>query len=169
LSSCQAGSDDAALASCQAALLRGADDEFAVHTRLAQIYQQRAQPGPALNSYIAANSLKRGDRNVALGIVALTDSGTHRDAVTWAARGAALLTLKRGSEALAALRQAQTLAPGIPELRAQLAQAEMLVKNEKPRVAATAAATTLVADAAAAAPAAPARRYSNSAEPSRSN
>ena len=105
----------------------------------------------------------------ALGIVALTDSGTHRDAVTWAARGAALLTLKRGSEALAALRQAQTLAPGIPELRAQLAQAEMLVKNEKPRMAATAAATTLVADAAAAAPAAPARRYSNSAEPSRSN
>jgi len=169
LSSCQAGSDDAALASCQAALLRGADDEFAVQTRLAQIYQQRAQPGPALNSYIAANSLKRGDRNVALGIVALTDSGTHRDAVTWAARGAALLTLKRGSEALAALRQAQTLAPGIPELRAQLAQAEMLVKNEKPRVAATAAAATLVADAAAAAPAGPARRYSNSAEPSRSN
>ena len=170
LSGCQTGSDDAALASCQAALLRGAEDEFAVHTRVAQIYQQRNQPGPALTSYIAANSLKHGDRNVALGIVALTDSAPPRDAVTWAARGAALLTLKRGSEALAALRQAQTLAPGIPELRAQLAQAETLVKNEKPRVAAAAgAAATLVADAGAGVPAAPARRYSNSAEPSRSN
>jgi cytochrome c-type biogenesis protein CcmH/NrfG len=168
LSSCQAGSDDAALASCQAALLRGADDEFAVHTRLAQIYQQRNQPGPALTSYIAASSLKRGDRNVALGIVALTDSAAPRDAVTWAARGAALLTLKRGSEALAALRQAQTLAPGIPELRVQLAQADTLAKHEKSRATTTAAAT-LVADAGAAVTASPARRYSNSAEPSRSN
>ena len=171
LSSCQTGSDDAALAACQSALQRGADDEFTVHTRVAQIYQQRNQPGPALTSYIAANSLKRGDRNVALGIVALTDSGAHRDAVTWAARGAALLTLNRGSEALAALRQAQTLAPGMPELRAQLAQAETLAKREKPRVAAPAggASATLVADAGSAVPAAPARRYSNLAEPSRSN
>jgi cytochrome c-type biogenesis protein CcmH/NrfG len=169
LSNCQTGSDDAALASCQAALLRGADDEFAVHTRLAQIYQQRNQPAPALTSYIAANTLKRGDRNVALGIVALTDSGAHRDAVTFAARGAALLTLKRGSEALAALRQAQTLAPGMPELRAQLAQAETLAKNEKPRAAPAGGTSALIAAAGAAMPAEPARRYSNSAEPSRSN
>lgn len=166
LASCQTGSDDAALAACQAALLRGADDEFAVHTRLGQIYQQRNQPAPALTSYIAANALKRGDRNVALGIAALTESGTQRDAVTWAARGAALLTLNRGSEALAALRQAQTLAPGMPELRAQLSQAETLAKSEKSRAA---TATPLVADAATAAPVAPSRRYSNLAEASRSN
>jgi cytochrome c-type biogenesis protein CcmH/NrfG len=169
LSTCQAGSDDAALAACQSALLRGADDEFAVHTRLAQIYQQRNQPAPALTSYIAANSLRRGDRNVALGIVALTDSGTHRDAVTWAARGAALLTLKRGSEALAALRQAQTIAPGMPELSAQLAQAQVLAKNEKPRAAPAAGGTSATQVADAGAPAAPARRYSNLAEPGRSN
>ena len=168
LASCQTGSDDAALAACQSALLRGAADEFAVHTRLGQIYQQRNQPAPALTSYIAANNLKRGDRNVALGIVALTDSGSHRDAVTFAARGAALLTLKRGSEALAALRQAQTLAPGMPELRAQLAQAETLAKNEKPRNPPPGGtSTTLVADTPV--PAAPIRHYSNLAEPSRSN
>ena len=148
--------------------MRGAADEFAVHTRLGQIYQQRNQPAPALTSYIAANNLKRGDRNVALGIVALTDSGSHRDAVTFAARGAALLTLKRGSEALAALRQAQTLAPGMPELRAQLAQAETLAKNEKPRNPPPAGiSTTLVADTPV--PATPVRHYSNLAEPSRSN
>jgi tetratricopeptide (TPR) repeat protein len=172
LASCQGGSDDAALASCQSALLRGADDEFTVNTRLAQIYQQRNQPGPALNSYIAANALKRGDRNVALGIVALTDADSHRDAVTWAARGSALLTLKRGSEALAALNQAQTLAPGMPELRAQIAQAQALANNEPRTAAGPSAGGTLVARVAEPVPSQPtepARRYSNAAEPSRSN
>jgi tetratricopeptide (TPR) repeat protein len=170
LASCQTRSDDAGVAACQAALLRGADDEFAVHTRLAQIYQQRNQPAAALTSYIAANSLKRGDRNVALGIVALTESGAHRDAVTWAARGSALLTLSRGSEALAALRQAETLAPAMPELRAQLAQAEKLAKNEKPRSVTPAGAEpdVRVADIGPT-QAEPARRYSNVAEPSHSN
>jgi hypothetical protein len=59
----------------------------------------------------------------------------------------------------------------MPELRAQLAQAETLAKHEKPRVAAPTggASATLVADAGSAVPAAPARRYSNRAEPSRSN
>lgn len=172
LASCQAGSDDAALTSCQSALLRGADDEFAVNTRLAQIYQQRNQPGPALNSYIAANALKRGDRNVALGIVALTEADSHRDAVTWAARGSALLTLKRGSEALTALNQAQALAPGMPELRAQIVQAGALARSEPKPVSGTTAGGTLVArveQPVAAQAAEPARRYSNSAEPSRSN
>ena len=172
LATCRTGSDDAALAACQAALLRGADDEFAVHTRLAQINQQRNQPAAALTSYIAANALKRGDRNVALGIVTLTDGGGNRDAVAWAARGSALLTLQRGTEALAALKHAQTLAPGMPELRVQLAQAQALAgKEEKIRVATQsgAPAGTLVAAYAALPPAAPARRYSNNAEPSRSN
>jgi len=172
LATCRTGSDDAALAACQAALLRGADDEFAVQTRLAQIYQQRNQPSAALASYIAANALKRGDRNVALGIVTLTDGAGNRDAVAWAARGSALLTLQRGSEALTAFQHAQTLAPGMPELRAQFAQAHALAgKEEKIRVAtqAGAPAGALVADNAASQAAVPARRYSNNAEPSRSN
>jgi tetratricopeptide (TPR) repeat protein len=168
LATCRAGNDDAALAACQAALLRGADDEFTVHTRLAQIYQQRNQPAPALTSYYAANALKAGDRNVALGIVALTDALTNRDAVAWAARGSALLTLQRGSEALSALQHAQALAPGMPELRVQIVQAQALAKKE-PKAAVAAPADTRVADNTVQQPALPARRYSNLAEASRSN
>jgi tetratricopeptide (TPR) repeat protein len=165
---CQNGSDDAALTACQAALLRGADDEFQVHTRLGQIYQQRNQPAAALTAYTAANALKRGDRNVALGIVALTEAGASRDAVTWAARGSALLTLRRGRESLVALKQAQTLAPNMPDLRAQIAQAETLARNEPGKPPATAGtAPERVAEAPV--PATPARRYSNNAEPSRSH
>lgn len=170
LAICREKSDDAAVAACQSALLRGADDEFSVHTRLAQIYQQRNQPAAALTSYIAANSLKRGDRNVALGIVALTDANSHRDAVTWAARGSALLTLKRGTDALAALRQAQALAPGMPELRVQIVQAQALASTEEKRTGTPAAAPPVrVADATPPPPAVPGRLYSNNAEPSRSN
>jgi len=172
LSTCRTGSDDAALAACQAALLRGADDEFAVHTRLAQLYQQRNQPAAALRSYIAANALKRGDRNVALGLVALTDGGGNRDAVAWAARGSALLTLQRGSEALSAFQHAQTLAPGMPELRAQLAQAQTLAARESKLRFGTPAGSSPDTRVAVNAPpqsTEPARRYSNNAEPSRSN
>jgi tetratricopeptide (TPR) repeat protein len=169
LATCQSGSGDAALAACQAALLRGADDEFTVHTRLGQIYQQRNQPAAALTAYVAANTLKRGDRNVALGIVALTDAPASRDAVTWAARGSALLTLKRGSEALAAFRQAQTLAPGMPDLRNQISQAQALAQSQPVKDSAPAPAATRVAETTPARPAEPARRYSNDAEPSRSN
>ena len=43
-----------------------------------------------------------------------------------AARGSALLTLKRGAEALAVAGQAQSLAPSMPDLRAQIAQAQVL-------------------------------------------
>ena len=167
LASCQKGTGDAALAACQAALLRGADDEFTVHTRLAQIYQQRNQPAAALNAYIAANSLRRGDRSVALGIVAITDADPHRDAVASAARGSALLTLRRGTEALAALRQAQALAPAMPDLRNQIVQAQTLARVEaKARTSESAAATpTRVAETA---PAQPAKKYSNETEASRS-
>lgn len=170
LGTCQAGSDDAALAACQAALLRGAEDEFLVHARLAQIYQRRNQPAAALTSYVAANSLKRGDRNVALGIVGLTNNDTHRDAVAWAARGSSLLTLGRGTEALAALKQAQAIAPTMPELREQIAQAQVLAaKEEKSRPAATPGVEPARVADNAAVPAEPVRRYSNVAEPSRSN
>jgi hypothetical protein len=167
LSTCQKGAGDAALAACQVALLRGAEDEFSVHTRVAQLNQQRNQPAAALTSYIAANTLKPGDRNVALGIVALTDAVSQRDAVAWSARGSALLTLNRGSDALVALKQAQSLAPSMPDLRAQIARAEKLARSQDRRRVEASADAGQVAQTSATA--APARRYSNQAEASRSN
>jgi tetratricopeptide (TPR) repeat protein len=161
MSQCQRGEGDTALQSCQAALLRGASDEFTIHSRLAQLYQQRNQPGPALASYIAADALHGGDRGVALGIVAVTDANPRKDAVTMAARGSALLTLGRGREALAALKQAQALAPSMPDLKARIAKAQALARREStpapavPGDVANTATTT--------------RRYSNTAEPGRSH
>jgi tetratricopeptide (TPR) repeat protein len=168
LSQCQRGDGDGALQACQAALLRGASDEFTIHSRLAQLYQQRNQPGPALASYIAADSLHGGDRGVALGIVAVTDANPRRDAVTMAARGSALLTLGRGREALVALKQAQTLAPSMPDLKAQIAKAQRLARSEPVAVAPSEAAGSSDVRVASAA-ATPTRRYSNAAEPGRSH
>ena len=165
LSLCQKGSGDSALEACQAALMQGSDDEFAIHSRMALLYQQRNQAAPALASYIAANAVKPGDRGVALGIVALTDSSPRDDAMALAARGSALLTLKRGNEALAALRQAQALAPALPEIRAQIAQATKLAAADpKPPSGATVSGTS-----AGGVSVAQARIYSNAAEPSRSH
>jgi tetratricopeptide (TPR) repeat protein len=155
LSLCQKGSGDAALQACQGALMQGSDDEFAIQSRMGLLYQQRNQPAPALASYIAANAVKPGDRGVALGIVALTDANATNDAMAFAARGSALITLKRGREALAALKQAQSLAPTMPDLRAQIAHAQKLVATEP--------APAVVAQVAQA------RTYSNAAEPSRSH
>jgi hypothetical protein len=94
----------------------------------------------------------------------LTDAGSRSDAVSLAARGSALLTLRRGREALVALRQAQTLAPSMPDLRARIVQAQKLAAAEAPERA-------VLAASASAAPAqvAQARSYSNAAEPSRSH
>jgi tetratricopeptide (TPR) repeat protein len=165
LSQCQKGSGDAALQACQGALLHGSDDEFAIQSRMALLYQQRNQPAPALASYIAANAVKPGDRGVALGIVALTDANAANDAVAFAARGSALITLKRGREAMAALKQAQSLAPGMPDLRAQIAHAQKMAAAEPaPRsVAAAGGAASVLARVAQT------RTYSNTAEPSRSH
>jgi tetratricopeptide (TPR) repeat protein len=164
LAQCKSGDGDGALQACQAALLRGAADEFTIHSRLAQLHQQRNQPGPALASYIAADSLHGGDRAVALGIVAVTDANPRRDAVTLAARGSALLTLRRGREALAALKQAQALAPSMPDLKARIAKAQGMARSEP-------AATNPSGDVQIAAntAATPVRRYSNIAEPGRSH
>jgi hypothetical protein len=167
LAQCQRDEGDGALQSCQAALLRGAGDEFAIHSRLGQLHQQRNQPAAALASYIAAEALRPGDRAVALGIVAVTDTAPRKDAVTMAARGSALLTLKRGREALAALKQAQTLAPSMPDLRAQIAKAEGLARSEP--APASSSAPSEAAQVAATAASAPTRRYSNAAEASRSH
>jgi tetratricopeptide (TPR) repeat protein len=163
LTQCQQGEGDAALQACEAALLPGAGDEFAIHSRMAMLYQQRNLQAPALASYIAANALKPGDRGVALGIVALTDGNARGDAMALAARGSALITLKRGNEALAALRQAQSLAPTMPDLRAQIAQAQKLAATEPvPRVVS-------VAPLPVTAPVAQVRTYSNAAEPTHSH
>lgn len=164
LSLCQKASGDPALQACEGALLQGSDDEFAIHSRMALLYQQRNQPAPALASYIAANAVKPGDRGVALGIVALTDSSPRNDAMALAARGSALLTLRRGNDALLALRQAQALAPALPEIRAQIAQATKLAAAEP-----KAAGTVPGAGSPAAVSVAQVRTYSNAAEPSRSH
>ncbi len=169
LSQCQRGDGDAALQSCQAALLRGAADKFTIHSRLAQLYQQRNQPGPALASYIAADALHGGDRGVALGIVAVTDANPRKDAVTLAARGSALLTLGRGREALAALKQAQTLAPSMPDLKARIAKAQTLARSQPAAAGTPGTAGSSDVRVAASEAATPTRRYSNAAEPGRSH
>jgi tetratricopeptide (TPR) repeat protein len=111
---CQTGNGVSAIQACDAALLRGAQDEFAIDRRKGIVFQSMNQPGPALDSYIAANVLKQDDESVALAIVALTDSTGRKDAVALAARGTALLTLGRAPEASASLRQANALSPAIP-------------------------------------------------------
>jgi tetratricopeptide (TPR) repeat protein len=137
LSQCQHGNGDGALQACQAALLRGVSDELIVYQREAILLQSMDQPSRALDAYIAANLLKPDDRAVALAIVALTDSSDRRDAMALAARGSALLTLGRAVESVSVLRQAQALAPGLPELKSHLAAAEQLAKTEVRRASRT--------------------------------
>jgi tetratricopeptide (TPR) repeat protein len=169
---CQHENADTALQACDAALMRGADDEFAIHKRKAILLQTANQPAPALDSYIAANSLKHDDKAVALGIVALSESSARKDALALAARGSALLTLGRATDAVAPLRQALTLAPGLAETKSQLTKAERLAAAEARRVAA-AKAEKAAGEPDSAVPgesdAAGKKRYSNQAPPTQSN
>jgi tetratricopeptide (TPR) repeat protein len=169
---CQRENGDAGLQACDAALLRGADDEFAIHKRKAILLQAANQPSLALNAYIAANQLRHDDKSVALGIVALSESSSRKDAVTLAARGSALLALGRATDALAPLRQALALAPGLMEAKSQLIKAERLAAAEARRVAAAQAAKASDEQK----PASPGqsdatgkKRYSNQAPPTQSN
>jgi tetratricopeptide (TPR) repeat protein len=166
---CNTGTGAAAVQACDAALVRGAADEFAIQRRKGLLLQSMGESSRALDAYIAAESLKSGDRSVALAIVSLTDDGRRHDAMALAARGSALFTLGRGSEAAAALRQARTLAPGLPNISRKLAAAESLAQKQ-PRPAAPQAATvaSTAAKPAAAAPP-PARRYSNDAPATQSH
>ena len=132
VSQCQGNADAAAADACQAALLRGSPDEFALLKRRGILLQSFDKPEQALDVFIAANVLKPDDKSVALAIVALTDSTGRRDALALAARGSALLTLRRPTEALQALRQAEALAPALPRIRTQVAQAEQAVRNAAP-------------------------------------
>ena len=121
------------VAGLPAALLPGNDDEFVIRKRTGILLQSSNQPAAALDSYIAANLLRHGDRSVALAIVSLSTDTGRRDALTLAARGSALLTLGRALEALTPLKQALTLSPDLPEAKALLPQAERLAQAEARR------------------------------------
>jgi tetratricopeptide (TPR) repeat protein len=130
---CEGNADTAAADACQAALLRGSQDEFALLRRRGILLQSLDKPEQALDAFIAANVLKQNDKSVALAIVALTDSTGRRDAMALAARGSALLTVGRATEGLQALRQAEALAPALPKIKAQVAQAEQAAREEAKR------------------------------------
>jgi tetratricopeptide (TPR) repeat protein len=139
VSQCEGSADIAAVDACQTALLRGSPDEFALLRRKGILLQSFGKPEQALDAFIAANALSQDDKSVALAVVALTDSTGRRDAVALAARGSSLLTLHRAGDALQALRQAEALAPGLPKLRTQIAQAEQASLAESKRPVATSA------------------------------
>jgi tetratricopeptide (TPR) repeat protein len=163
---CTEGDGTTALQACKSALVKGAPNEFEMTVRIALLQQSINQAPQALDSYIAANSLKPGDKGVALAILALLDSTQRKDAMALAARGSSLLTLSRGREALAALRQAKSLEPELPDINRELAAAEALARSEaaarkeRPKVAAINAASEAMVEP---------QTYSNVAEASRSN
>jgi tetratricopeptide (TPR) repeat protein len=167
---CMEEDGDGALAACQSVLTKDAADEFDISKRIAVLYQSTNQTSKALDAYIAANSLRRGDKSVAPAILALVDSTGRTDAVALAARGSSLLTLGRAQEAIASLKHAQSLAPNLPGLQDQLTAAERLVQQEQrvreQRAAAAKPAPTAAATVAAVAPA---KSYSNVAEATHSN
>lgn len=130
---CQVSADTAAADACQAALLRGSTDEFTLLKRRGTLLQSFDKPAPALDAFIAASVLKQDDKSVALAVVALTDSTGRRDALALAARGNALLLLDRPTEAVQALRQAESLTPSLPGIKAQLAKAQRGAKEDVAR------------------------------------
>ena len=163
---CTEGDGMAALEACKNALVKGAPNEFEMTVRIALLQQSTNQAPQALDSYIAANSLKPGDRGVALAILALLDSTQRKDAVALAARGSSLVTLGRGREAVAALRQAKSLEPELPGIDRELTAAESLARAEaaahkvRPKAAALSAAAEAMVEP---------HSYTNVAEPTRSN
>jgi tetratricopeptide (TPR) repeat protein len=168
LNACQHDSGDSALRACEGALVRGDADEFEILKRKGILLQAANQSAPALDAYISASLLRHDDRAIALAIVALSESTGRGDALTLAARGSALLTLGRPAEALAPLRQALVLSPGLTDAKAQLARAEQSATAANLKQG-TARPTLANAQLAAASEAAPARRYSNTAPITRSN
>lgn len=168
---CMSASGQPALQACQASLVPGAKDEFALRKRIGILFQAANQPSEALDSYIAAQSLKHDDKSVALAIVTLSASTSRKDVLALASRGAALLTLGRAMEALTPLRQVLALSPDLPEAKTQLAQAEKLAQQEARQLA---HAERVAQASQAPAPEVknetpPPRRYSNAAPVTRSN
>ena len=186
VSQCEGNADTAAADACQAALLRGSQDEFALLRRRGILLQSLDKPEQALDAFIAANVLKQNDKSVALAIVALTDSTGRRDAMALAARGSSLLTVGRATEGLQALRQAEALAPALPRIKAQVAQAEQAAREEAKRQRRTVSTKEAGSNAAGGAGGVPAPKapsggsgarvaasgavtYSNDADPAHSN
>jgi tetratricopeptide (TPR) repeat protein len=171
---CTEGDGNAALQACQSVLVRGAPNEFDLTLRIALLQQSTNQASQALDSYIAANSLRHGDRGVALAILALLQSTQRRDAVALSARGSSLLTLGRAREAVAVLRQAKSLEPELPDIDQQLkaaealAAAESVAHKERPTQVAANSAAAQANSAAAQAMAEP-QAFSNVSEATRSN
>ena len=130
LKRCTDGDGDAALQACKSVLVKGAPNEFEITVRMALLQQSSNQASQALDSYIAANSLRRGDKGVALAILALLESTQRKDAIALAAGGSSLVTLGRAHEALAPLRQAKALEPELPDINQQIKTAEALARTE---------------------------------------
>jgi Flp pilus assembly protein TadD len=164
---CTDGDGDAALQACKAVLVKGAPNEYEITVRMALLQQSTNQASQALDSYIAANSLRHGDKGVALAILALLQSTQRKDAIALAARGSSLVTLGRAREALSPLRRAKALEPELPDIDQQIKTAEVLARtestahNERPtQVAAISADAEEIPEP---------QRFSNVAEPTRSN
>jgi tetratricopeptide (TPR) repeat protein len=150
---------EAALGACQSILAKGAANEFDLLRRIGVLQQAANQPAKALDTYIVANSLRRGDKAVALAIVALVDSTGRSDALALAARGSSLVTLGKVREGIAAMHQAQALTPGLPGIGEQVAAAQRLLRQDE-RVRESSQAVAAVA---------PTRTFSNLQPASRSN
>jgi tetratricopeptide (TPR) repeat protein len=157
---CAQTDGEAALAACEAVFRTDAPNGFELARRLGVLHQAANRSSKALEAYITANSLRRGDKAVALAILALVDSTGRSDAVALAARGSSLVTLRRARDGLASMRQAFALAPELPGLANQIEGAERLLKQEarvreqNDRVSERAASTTVVDNT-------PTRSYSN--------
>jgi tetratricopeptide (TPR) repeat protein len=130
LKRCTDADGDAALQACKSVLVKGAPNEFETTVRIALLQQSTNQASQALDSYVAANSLRHGDKGVALAILALLQSTQRKDALALAARGSSLVTLGRAHEALAPLRQAKVLEPELPDIDQQIKAAEALARME---------------------------------------
>jgi tetratricopeptide (TPR) repeat protein len=180
LDTCETKVGDAARRACESAWLPGAPDEVTVFKRRGLLLQADNRPSPALDAYMAAARLDPSDRSVALAIVSLSESTGRQDALTLAARGRALMALRRPTEALEPLRQALRLAPDLVEAKNQLRIAKETSAGDRAERAAvdrigrstsikTAAMPPLPSEVAAITGEAAGRRYSNAAPATQSN
>jgi tetratricopeptide (TPR) repeat protein len=128
---CMNADGEAALGACQSILVKGAANEFELLRRIGMLQQASNQSSKALDTYIAANSLRRGDKAMSLAIVALVDSTGRSDALALAARGSSLVTLGRLREGIASMQQAQALTPGLPGIGDQVTAAQRLLRQEE--------------------------------------
>ena len=111
---CMSADGESALGACQSILAKGAANEFDLLRRIGVLQQAANQPAKALDTYIVANSLRRGDKAVALAIVALVESTGRSDGIALAARGSSLVALGRVREGITSMQRALALTPGLP-------------------------------------------------------